>query len=347
MNQETAVQRFEQPGALISLSASAMDIAEIQRQSDMINDLLRKKMVEATKENNYQGHFGIIPGTKQKSLLKPGAEMIAKMFRLGAQYEHKIEPMPNGHINVSVTACIIHYPTQTVIGYGVGSCSTLESKHRYRTGPFEFTGKPVPKEYWDLRKNDPEGAQKLLGGRGFTAKKNPETGFYEIAIQGEKVENPDPADVWNTALKVAKKRAYVDGIQTCSAAGDIFMVNAENSPDEDFAQPNGNGNGHQNTNRQQQGQNGNGQRNQQSQNGHVQIKDPDSPASEAQLKCLYAVVKQAGISDEEIKGYLRDEYGVDSSKNLTKGQASELIEHIKSEGLSRSESGDDLGQAGY
>ncbi|GEM_PF-2749805 len=343
MNQETAVQRFEQPGALISLSASAMDIAEIQRQSDMINDLLRKKMVEATKENNYQGHFGIIPGTKQKSLLKPGAEMIAKMFRLGAQYEHKIEPMPNGHINVSVTACIIHYPTQTVIGYGVGSCSTLESKHRYRTGPFEFTGKPVPKEYWDLRKNDPEGAQKLLGGRGFTAKKNPETGFYEIAIQGEKVENPDPADVWNTALKVAKKRAYVDGIQTCSAAGDIFMVNAENSPDEDYSQPNGNGNGNQNTNRQQQGQNGNG-------NGQgQQIKNPDAPATEKQLKCLYALVNQHNISDEVMKGLLRDELKVSSSKDLTMAQASALIEKIKNGGLSQREPGDDddLGQAGY
>ncbi len=344
MNQETAVQRFEQPGALVSLSATAMDIAEIQKQSDMINDLLRKKMVEANKENNYQGHFGIIPGTKQKSLLKPGAEMIAKMFRLGAQYDHKIEPMPNGHINVAVTACIIHYPTQTVIGYGLGSCSTLESKHRYRTGPFEFTGKPVPKEFWELRKNDPEAAQKLLGGRGFTAKKNPDTGFYEIAIQGEKVENQDPADVWNTALKVAKKRAYVDGIQTCTAAGDIFMVNAENSTDEDYGQANGNGIGNNGHSAQQQ------QNHQQSQGQqNTQIKNPDAPATEKQLKCLYALVNQHNISDEVMKGLLRDELKVNSSKDLTMAQASALIEKIKNGGLSKREPGDDedLGQAGY
>lgn len=338
MNQETAVQRFEQPTTLISLSASAMDFAEIQRQSDMINDLLRNKMVEATKDNNFQGHYMVIPGTKSKALKKEGAEMIAKMFRLGAQYEHKVEPMPNGHINVVLTACFIHYPTQTVIGYGIGSCTTMESKHRYRTGPFEFTGKPVPKEYWELRKNDPEAAQKMLGGRGFNAKKNPETGFYEIAIQGEKIENQDPADQWNTALKMAKKRAYVDGVQTCTAAGDIFISNAETQNVDDG---HSNGNGGQNSPQQSQ----TSQRGQQSQNGHVQIKDPDAPVTDAQLKCLYAVVKQAGISDEEIKGYLRDEYGVDSSKNLTKGQASELIEQIKSEGLSSH--GEDLGNAGY
>lgn len=239
MSEKTALQRVEhdRPATLVSLSLTAMDIAEIQQQTDLINQLLRNKMIEARKENNYQGHYGVIPGTKQKSLMKPGAEMIAKMFRLGADYEYRIEELPGDHINVVVTTKFVHYPTQTTIGYGVGSCSTMESKHRYRTGPVEFTGKPVPKEFWDMRSRDPEGARKLIGGSGHSVKKNPDIGQWEIVIQGQKVENQDPADQWNTALKIAKKRSYVDGIQTLTAAGDIFMVNAEGSDDDDQEPP--------------------------------------------------------------------------------------------------------------
>lgn len=252
MEEQNKLQVIEaRPAPLVSLSSTAMDIAELQQQSDLINQLLKRKMIEATKANNYQGHYGQIPGTKTLSLLKPGAEMIAKMFRLGAEYQHRIEELPGGHINVVVTTKFIHYPTQTVIGFGVGSCSTLESKHRYRTGPVEFTGQPVPREYWDLRKNDPEAAQKLIGGRGYSTKKNPDSGNYEIVMAGQKIDNADPADQWNTALKIAKKRSYVDGIQTLTAAGDIFMINAEADDDDDQDPPpptsrqNGNGNGQQ------------------------------------------------------------------------------------------------------
>lgn len=258
MEEQNKLQVIEaRPAPLVSLSSTAMDIAELQQQSDLINQLLKRKMIEATKANNYQGHYGQIPGTKTLSLLKPGAEMIAKMFRLGAEYQHRIEELTGGHINVVVTTKFIHYPTQTVIGFGVGSCSTLESKHRYRTGPVEFTGQPVPREYWDLRKNDPEAAQKLIGGRGYSTKKNPDSGSYEIVMAGQKIDNADPADQWNTALKIAKKRSYVDGIQTLTAAGDIFMINAEAGDDDDQDQPpppkqNGNGNAQQRSQQTQQ-----------------------------------------------------------------------------------------------
>ena len=31
--------------------------------------------------------------------------------------------------NISLTVTLSHYPTKTVIGQGVGSCSTMESKY--------------------------------------------------------------------------------------------------------------------------------------------------------------------------------------------------------------------------
>lgn len=40
-------------------------------------------------------------------------------------------------------------------------------------------------------------------------------------------ENPDIADTYNTVLKMAKKRAYVDGILSATAASDIFTQDIE------------------------------------------------------------------------------------------------------------------------
>ena len=48
-----------------------------------------------------------------------------------------------------------------------------------------------------------------------------------IAKGGEKVENDNPADCYNTVLKMAKKRALVDAVLTATAASDIFTQDLE------------------------------------------------------------------------------------------------------------------------
>ena len=95
----------------------------------------------------------------------------------------------------------------------------------------EFTGDPVPREYWDTRD------QKLIGGKGHSTKKNPDTGKWEIVKQGEKVDNPDIADTYNTVLKMACKRALVHATINATAASDIFTQDLEDLPQAD--QPHG------------------------------------------------------------------------------------------------------------
>ena len=48
-----------------------------------------------------------------------------------------------------------------------------------------------------------------------------------IAKGGEKVEHDNPADHYNTVLKMAKKRALVDAVLTATAASDIFTQDLE------------------------------------------------------------------------------------------------------------------------
>lgn len=51
-------------------------------------------------------------------------------------------------------------------------------------------------------------------------------------------------------------------------------------------------------------------------------------ASEKQLKCIYALAKQKNYSPENMASYIKEVYGKNSSKELTKKEASELIEML-------------------
>jgi len=124
----------------------------------------------------------------------------------------------------TVKCTLTHIPTGSVFGEGVGACSTMEGKYKFRTGEVEFTGKPVPKDYWTNRDIN------LIGGKGFSTKKN-DKGQWEIVKAGEKVEHDNPADYYNTVLKMAKKRAHVDAVLTATAASDIFTQDVEDMPE--------------------------------------------------------------------------------------------------------------------
>lgn len=189
-----------------------------------IDDLLNKValVMEVMKRVMKDGeHYGKIPGCGDKpALLKAGAEKLGMTFRLRPQFQINERDLGHAHREYSVK-CTLSDGTE-----GVGSCSTMESKYRFRTGPKKPTGKPVPKEYWNVRNTEPAKAQQLLGGKGFSTMKD-ENGGWVICEQGEKVENDNPADCFNTCLKMAKKRAHVDAIITATACSDIFTQDVE------------------------------------------------------------------------------------------------------------------------
>lgn len=133
-------------------------------------------------------HYGVVPGTKGKpSLLQPGAEKICLMFKLVPRYTVKRTELGGGHREVEVTCTLFQRGSDIVEGEGLGSCSTLESKYRYRN--------------------------KWVNG------------------SKQREENPDIADVYNTVLKMAKKRALVDAVKSTTAASDIFTQDVEDLPE--------------------------------------------------------------------------------------------------------------------
>ena len=66
----------------------------------------------------------------------------------------------------------------------------------------------------------------MIGGKGFIVKKVDGQGWM-VAKGGEKLETDNPADHYNTVLKMAKKRALVDAVLTTTAASDIFAQDLE------------------------------------------------------------------------------------------------------------------------
>lgn len=222
----------QQTGEIIETSPMSVD--QIMAHVALIETVMGRVMKEGM-------HYGLIPGCgKKPTLLKPGAEKLSMVFKLRPIIKEnsddiKIIYLDNGHKDITVY-CHVFNMAGVELATGVGSCSTMESKYRYRGGEKKAAvdekgdPRPVPKEYWNLKKDGKlDEAQALIGGPGFSAGKI--DGVWQICEVGEKMENADIADVYNTVLKIAKKRAYIDGVLSATGASDTFTQDLEDLPD--------------------------------------------------------------------------------------------------------------------
>lgn len=188
---------------------------QVKAQVQVIQEIMRDIMIKDT-------HYGEIPGCgKKPALLKAGAEVLAMTFRLAPSYKIERLDLPGGHREYIITCELRHIETGTLFGAGVGSCSTMESKYRWRVSDdFEVTDMPIPKDSKE-RKSE-------YRKQGFAMKKiDNEWKWVRFIGDGSRVENPDIADQYNTVLKMGKKRAQVDATLTALAASDIFTQDIE------------------------------------------------------------------------------------------------------------------------
>ena len=72
-------------------------------------------------------------------------------------------------------------------------------------------------------------AQALIGKGNSTKKVDGD--WFITEGGGAKVEHDNPADYYNTCLKMSKKRGVVDAILTVTAASDIFTQDIEDMPE--------------------------------------------------------------------------------------------------------------------
>ena len=182
-------------------------------------DLVLRAMKEVMRPNE---DYGVIPGTQRPTLLQPGAQKLAVLFRLAPEYVITPRDLGGGHIEYLVQCRLLHQGTGNFIGSGIGSCSSMESKYRWRGGA--FTCPDCGKEAIIKGKAEYGGGWLCWGKKGGCGAKFPESQFTGTP---ERKENEDISDCLNTVLKMAQKRALVSAITTCTAASDLFTQDME------------------------------------------------------------------------------------------------------------------------
>jgi hypothetical protein len=199
-------------------------VAVVVRQMETIDRIVREIMVEET-------DYGRIPGCKKLSLWQPGAEKLALAFRMRTKFDEAIIDNPDGHKGhreVQVT-CHLYAQNGDLLTQGHGSCSTLESKYRWRSGiPCPECGEPLRES---KKKQGEWYCWKKTGGCGHKGPKPSGAGE-------ERRENPDVADEWHTVRAMAVKRAMVLAVKRALAASDRFteqdLPPASDMPPDDF-----------------------------------------------------------------------------------------------------------------
>jgi hypothetical protein len=172
-------------------------VGEIVSHTLRVQEILKSVMKQDV-------HYGIIPGTKKNTLYKPGAEILCVTFRIVPTYEVSEDRFDDG-VRYRVTCSGVHQGTGAIVATGLGSCSSLEEKYKWCK---------ASKREWEATQIDRRRVQ-----FGYSRSTNTE---YEI--QQVRVET---ADIENTLLKMACKRALIAMTLNAVAASDIFAQDIE------------------------------------------------------------------------------------------------------------------------
>ena len=180
---------------------AVLSAGEIRAHVNRVQEVMRAVMQKEV-------HYGTVPGSKKPSLYKPGAEVLCATFRIAPSF--KIEDLSTGDaIRYRIAAVATHQTTGIVLGEGVGECSSNEEKYKWRRAicPEEFEDTPVDR-------------RRIKYGK------------YQGKVEKTQQIRTEPADIANTVLKMAVKRAQVAMTLNVTAASDCFTQDIEDLPPE-------------------------------------------------------------------------------------------------------------------
>jgi len=193
---EADQQLIEQPQAPLS-SMPVMDVAQAVERHKMFAELVSKLLVEGV-------DYGKVPGTQQKSLLKPGAEKLCVFFGLqpNLMLQESKEDWDKGFFYYRYRLDL--WRGNTRVASCEGSANSFEKKYRYI-----WIEKPKPRD---------QQAEADMKARGIGRNRQ---AFGKWKWE-ERIENPNPFDLVNTLKKMAQKRAYVGATLMATSATGFF-----------------------------------------------------------------------------------------------------------------------------
>lgn len=283
---DTRIVKQESQDVVVSENrTSASILADRAVVLDVMNKCMKK------------GHdYGVIPGCKLPSLYKPGAEKLLSTFRISCKPSIVEDLSTSDERRYRVTTEAVSI-SGVFLGACCGECSSDEDKYKWKKAVCDEEWSDTPenmrREKWKSGYN---------GGKPFKAKQI----------------RTSPADVSNTILQMASKRAMVATTRQVTAASDLFtqdmddledLINNGGDPD---AQPEGKPA----TKPPQEKKTETGTP--PSANGSGEVKPENKKViSGNQRKRFFAIYKSTGKTDEEAKKFLKAFYGIESTKDIS------------------------------
>ncbi len=179
----------------------ALRLGDMKSKLELMQSFFREVMVR-------NQDYGVIQGTDKPTLLKAGAEKLCELYGYAITIKELKETADSetGYYRALITVGLINKRTGALVAEGVGEANTSEGRYRWRWVP-----------EWKLPKNvDTEGL--------YVEERRDRNGK---AYMMYKVPNEDPWALWNTILKMAKKRALVDATLSATRASGIFTQDVE------------------------------------------------------------------------------------------------------------------------
>lgn len=182
--------------ALVGTATAAQIRARVNRIQEVMLAVMKKDV-----------HFGTIPGTPKPTLYKAGSEVILATFHIAVN--PIVDDLSTPDAARYRVACQGLLPSGEIVGVGIGEASSDEEKYRWRrvVCDAEWDATPVDRKRikWQKKQGQVEEIKQI---------------------------RTEPADIANTVLKMAKKRAQIDMTLTATAASDVFAQDIEDLPDE-------------------------------------------------------------------------------------------------------------------
>ena len=229
-NQTMAVARIES-GAV----GRALSVQEIHASLECIRRVMKEEMRDGQ-------DYGTIPGTGEKpSLLLPGAQKLLLTFQLREQVKREVlrdlpHPSIPGHREYEFTITVFPAGASMRDGWdGVGTCSTMEGKYRFRKA--ERRCPECGKEKIIQGKAEFGGGWICFKKKGGCGAKFAENDARITAQIAETVEHDNPPDYWNTVRKMAFKRALVAAAINATNTSELWTQDIEDMGENDRSRP--------------------------------------------------------------------------------------------------------------
>lgn len=238
MNEATAlVPVMDRSIQGFSLLSTAMAMDEARQQNQLLRKFISEILVEGI-------DYGAIPGTERtdpktgvitarKVLHKPGAEHLCQLFRLRPNFVSLsvVEDFDKGLAFYRYECQLIHIQSGYVVGAGIGSCTSYESKYRFRNA-----GRVCPacgKETIIKGKAEYGGGWLCFAKKGGCGAKFGENHADILNQEVGKVQIDNLCDLWNTIDKMAQKRALIAATLITCGCSEYFTQDL----DDDLPEP--------------------------------------------------------------------------------------------------------------